>query len=136
MTCPRNGLVAHTSLPRVLSAGSMRLMLVDLVILPLTWCVCMCTDLLHVEKRKLSMKEMMSIAMQIADAMQFLHMANIVHRDLKPSNCLVCASFYSQLELAHMPGLCFVFRWQQMATSRSAGLPYTLCHCRLITTAW
>ena len=38
------------------------------------------------------MKEMMSIAMQIADAMQFLHMANVVHRDLKPSNCLVCVS--------------------------------------------
>ena len=27
--------------------------------------------------------------MQIADAMQFLHMANIVHRDLKPSNVFV-----------------------------------------------
>ena len=48
-----------------------------------------CADLLHVEKRHLSEKEMMSIAMQIADAMQFMHMANIVHRDLKPSNCLV-----------------------------------------------
>jgi len=46
-------------------------------------------DLLHVEKRKLSMKEMMSKAIPIADAMHFLHMANKVHRDLKPSNCLV-----------------------------------------------
>ena len=46
-------------------------------------------ELLHVEKRKLSMAEIMSISMQIADAMQFLHMANVVHRDLKPSNCLI-----------------------------------------------
>lgn len=46
-------------------------------------------DLLHIEKRRLTHHETLSIAMQIADAMQFLHLANVVHRDLKPSNCLI-----------------------------------------------
>jgi serine/threonine protein kinase len=46
-------------------------------------------DVMHIEKRRLGHSEVLSIAVQIADAVQSLHIANVVHRDLKPSNCLI-----------------------------------------------
>ncbi len=50
-------------------------------------------DLKHLlEKQPLDMKLKLKIALDIAEALQFLHMNNILHRDIKPENALVVST--------------------------------------------
>ncbi|KAK5582848.1 hypothetical protein RB653_004437 [Dictyostelium firmibasis] len=46
-------------------------------------------DLIHEKKAKLSIKQKLRIAIDIARGCQFLHQCDILHRDLKPDNVLV-----------------------------------------------
>mmetsp|Transcript_50183 Transcript_50183/g.117859 ORF Transcript_50183/g.117859 Transcript_50183/m.117859 type:complete len:490 (-) Transcript_50183:109-1578(-) len=46
-------------------------------------------DLLHKRGKRLTYGQVLQTALQIADAMAYLHDKKIVHRDLKPQNCLL-----------------------------------------------
>ena len=54
-------------------------------------------DILHSKKIALSMLETISIAIQLADALAYLHHRSVVHRDVKPGNILVSSDMVVKL---------------------------------------
>jgi hypothetical protein len=54
-------------------------------------------DILHVKKISLSMHETITIAIQIADALAYLHHRSVVHRDVKPGNILISSDMNVKL---------------------------------------
>jgi hypothetical protein len=54
-------------------------------------------DILHTKKIALSMPETIAIAIQLADALAYLHHRSVVHRDVKPGNILVSSDMIVKL---------------------------------------
>jgi hypothetical protein len=54
-------------------------------------------DILHTKKITLSMQETITIAIQLADALAYLHHRSVVHRDVKPGNILVSSDMIVKL---------------------------------------
>jgi hypothetical protein len=54
-------------------------------------------DILHTKKIALSMQETITIAIQLADALAYLHHRSVVHRDVKPGNILVSSDMIVKL---------------------------------------
>ena len=46
-------------------------------------------DLFQIQKKKLSIKTVCLIALQMLDRIEFVHNKNIIHRDIKPDNFVV-----------------------------------------------
>ena len=54
-------------------------------------------DILHSKKISLSIQETVTIAIQLADALAYLHHRSVVHRDVKPGNILVSSDMIVKL---------------------------------------
>jgi hypothetical protein len=54
-------------------------------------------DIQHTKKITLSMHETITIAIQLADALAYLHHRSVVHRDIKPGNILVSSDMIVKL---------------------------------------
>lgn len=55
-------------------------------------------NLLLQEKKTVAIRDLLTIAIEIADAMHYAHMQSVVHRDIKPSNLIMVPS-----DGGHMP---------------------------------